>query len=96
MRERLQDPSLPALAGSAAGVLAGFAGIALAWWGASAELFAALETPWVLSGGVGGLLLVVVSAAMGALHLRRRAVARQLVLLHEAELLVHQLLVSRS
>jgi hypothetical protein len=96
MREKLQDPSLPALAGSLAGVLAGFAGILLAWWGSSDELFGSLETPWVVSGGLGGLLLVGVSATLGALHLRRRAVARELVLLDEAELLVHELLAGRS
>jgi len=96
MREGFQDPSLPAVAGSALGVLAGFAAIVLAWWGASAELFAVLETPWVVSGGIGGLLLVGVSATLGALHLRRRSVARELVLLDEAELLVHDLLARRS
>ena len=92
MREKLQDPSAPVLAGSLMGVLAGFAGIVLAWLGASNELFGSLETPWLLSGGLGGLLLVGVSAVLGALHLRRRAVARELVLLDEAELIVHELL----
>jgi hypothetical protein len=96
MREKLDDPSLPVLTGSALGVLMGFAGILLAWWGASAELFAVLETPWLVSGGLGGLALVGVSATLGALHLRRRAVARELVLLDEAELLVHELLARRS
>ena len=94
-RRILDDPSLPAVAGSALVVLAGFGGILLGWWGASAELFGVLETPWLLSGGIGGLLLVAVGSVLLALHLRRRGVARELVLLDEAELIALELLARR-
>ena len=95
MRGRLQDPSLPAIAGSLVGVLAGFGLVLGAWAGASLELFSALQTPWLLSGGLGGLMVVGLSTALLCLHLRRRAVVRELVLLEEAELLALRLLEGR-
>jgi hypothetical protein len=95
LRQHLQDPSLPAVAGSVVGVLLGVGGILAAWAGASLELFAPLQTPWVLSAGLGGLMLVGLSTALLCLHLRRRAVVRELLLLEEAELVALRLLERR-
>jgi hypothetical protein len=85
------DPSLPAIAWSAAGVVGGFGCLLLAWLGSSTQLFAVLQTPWLASGGLIGLALIGVSATLLGLHLRRRALAQELVMFAEAERLARQL-----
>jgi len=91
MRRHFDDPSLPAIAMSAAGVLTGFLGLVLAWVGASRQLFAGLVTPWIASGALGGLAIAGLSTAVLAIHLRRRRVAVELALLDEARGIAEEL-----
>ena len=74
-----------------AGVVAGFVALALSWAGASRQLLLAAELPWVVSGAVTGLALIGLSSVGAALTWRRRAVAREVVLLDEALRLVQGL-----
>jgi hypothetical protein len=46
--------------------LAGFAVIGLGWWGASGTKYVYQEIPYVISGGIFGVALVVVGAALFA------------------------------
>ena len=46
--------------------LAGFAVIGLGWWGASGTKYVYQEIPYVISGGIFGIALVIVGAALFA------------------------------
>jgi hypothetical protein len=67
-----------------AGVVAGFVALGLSWAGASRQLLLAAELPWVVSGAVTGMGLIGLSSVLAALTWRRRAAAREVVLLDEA------------
>ena len=54
--------------------IAGFAVIGLGWWGASGTKYVYQEIPYVISGGIFGVALVIVGAALFA----RYSVARLL------------------
>lgn len=79
----------------AAGVAAGLGGVLTAWWGASAQLVAAAQLPWLVSGGLGGLALLALSVTLGGVTLRRRAVAREVVALDHALAAVRRMSVRR-
>jgi hypothetical protein len=86
-----QDPGLRAMLLPLAGVVAGFVALALSWGGASRQLLLAAELPWVVSGAVTGIGLIGLSATLAAVTWRRRAVAREVVLLDQALHLVQEL-----
>jgi hypothetical protein len=48
--------------------VAGFAIIALGWWGASGTKYTYQEIPYVISGGILGVALVIIGAALFARH----------------------------
>ena len=79
-----QDPGLRALVLPLAGVVAGFVALGLSWGGASRQLLLAAELPWVVSGAFAGIALIGLSSVSAALVWRRRAVAREVLLLDEA------------
>jgi hypothetical protein len=57
--------------------LAGFYAIVLGWQGAAAKSSAALQLPYVVSGGFGGLALIVFAAALLHLDVSRRLAAEE-------------------
>jgi hypothetical protein len=70
-----RDPALPGLALFAAIAVAGLGAIGLAWLIASRTLFVPHQVPAVVSGGLGGLALVVIGAGLFAVQDRRRLAA---------------------
>ncbi len=73
----LADASLRAAAGLALLVVAGFVVLGLAWHGAARTPYVPLETPWLISGGIGGLALVGMGLGAMSIHLSRRERAQQ-------------------
>lgn len=86
-----QDPGLRAMVLPLAGVVAGFVSLALSWGGASRQLLLAAELPWVVSGAITGVALIGASCVLAAVTWRRRAVAREVVLLDQALRIVQEL-----
>jgi len=85
------DPGTRALLLPLAGVVAGFVALGLSWLGASRQLLLAAELPWVVSGALTGVALIGFSSGLAALIWRRRAVAREVVLLDVALRIVQEL-----
>jgi MFS family permease len=69
------DPWLVSIGVLLAGVTTGFVAMVLAWRGAAARTSVADQVPFVVSGALGGLALVVVSLAVLIVQVRRRAEA---------------------
>ncbi|MDQ3878291.1 MAG: hypothetical protein M3290_08095 [Actinomycetota bacterium] len=65
---RLVDPLVMSCLVAAGLVLAGFAGIAFAWKGASATLFVPIQMAYVASGAIGGIGMIVLG--LGVLHVQ--------------------------
>jgi hypothetical protein len=67
-RERAQSllsgPALPSLLVFAGLILAGFAAMAIGWRVAARTLDVATQVPAIVSGGVGGLVLVVIGTGL--------------------------------
>jgi hypothetical protein len=66
------DPGVRAMAVLFVFVLAGFAGIALAWRGTAARLPVSLQLPFVLSAGLGGAALLGSAIVLLSVQLGRR------------------------
>lgn len=64
--------------------LAGFAGLGLAWHGASSTLAVYVQMPFLVSGGIGGLALAGTFSGLLAVHGERRAGASDRLWLEEA------------
>ncbi len=60
----LREPIAAAIATSVAVVVAGFALLAFAWYRAADEPDVAVQIPYVVSGGLGGLALIAVGAVL--------------------------------
>ena len=73
----VRDPAFPGVALLAIVMLAGFAVVLLAWSGAARTLFVALQVPHLVSGGLGGLALIGLGAALMDIQLGRRDAARE-------------------
>jgi membrane protein implicated in regulation of membrane protease activity len=69
------DPWLVSIGVLLAGVATGFGAMVLAWRGAAARTSVADQLPYVVSGAMGGLALVVFSLAALVVQVRRRAEA---------------------
>ena len=76
-RAALRDPATPGLAVMASLVIGGFGTIAYAWFGTARIVYAALQIPRVVSGGIGGLALIGVGVALFAVQVERRDAARE-------------------
>lgn len=72
-----RDPLAPGLALFAAIVLAGFVSIGLGWRVAARTLVVPFQVPALVSGGMGGLALVVLGAGLAHIQVGRRLAAQE-------------------
>ena len=84
IRPGLSDPQAVASWIAVAMIVAAFASFYIAWRGAAATLAVALQLPYAVSGGVGGLILLVTGASLLVIQARRRRHARERRLLEGA------------
>lgn len=75
MKRPLAGPALPSLLVFAGMVVAGFVSMGLAWRVAARTLDVADQVPAIISGGVGGLLLVVIGTALFVAQMGRVSAA---------------------
>jgi hypothetical protein len=98
--EWLADPVAPSLLLFAGVVLAGFVAIGIGWRVAARTLFVPFQTPALVSGGMGGLALVVMGAVLASTQSARRLAASEReateAVLDEAAALVEALRGRRS
>lgn len=71
----LQDPAAPSLTLFAALVVAGFVAIGIGWKVAARTLFVPFQTPALVSGGMGGLTLILLGAGLANVQAGRRLAA---------------------
>ena len=87
-----QDPAFSSLALFTGVVLAGFVSIAVGWKVAARTLFVPSQIPPLISGGLGGVALVLIGAGLLSVQSDRRAAALERAqtedLLDEASALV--------
>jgi len=72
-----RDPSAPSLAVFALVALGGFVMIGLGWRIAARTLFVPFQVPAILSGGLGGLALVMIGAGLLNAQATRRIAASE-------------------
>lgn len=75
----LRDPAAPSLLLFAGLVLAGFAAIGLGWRVAARTLSVPLQVPALVSGGLGGVALVLLGAGLVSTQAGRRLAAQERV-----------------
>jgi hypothetical protein len=75
LRLATADPWLVSVGVLVAAVGTGFVAMAIAWRGAAARISVAEQVPYIVSGAMGGLALVVFSLAVLVVQVRRRAEA---------------------
>ena len=73
----LQDPVVPSLMLFGSMIVAGFVAIFLGWKVAARTLVVSSQTPALVSGGLGGLLLVCVGSGLATVQVRRRLAAAE-------------------
>ena|SRR5438067_13835399 len=73
----LQDPLVPSLVLFGSMIVAGFAAIFVGWSVAARTLVVSSQTPALVSGGLGGLLLVCVGSSLMSVQIRRRFAAAE-------------------
>ncbi|MCU1602285.1 MAG: hypothetical protein JWO22_2994 [Frankiales bacterium] len=87
-----RDPATPSLALFAGVVLTGFVAIGLGWRVAARTLLVAAQVPALVSGALGGLVLVTLGAGLASVQSSRRLAATERaeteLLLDEAHALV--------
>jgi hypothetical protein len=92
MRRLTQDPAFASLALFAGVVLAGFLAIGFGWRVAARTLFVPAQVPALISGGLAGVALVLIGAALVSVQVERRSNALERAqtedLLDEASALV--------
>ena len=71
------DPFARSIAFAIVLILGGFAAIGLGWRGAARSLIVAEQLPFLISGGLGGLALIVAGAGMVAVQASRYWNARE-------------------
>ena len=74
---RTADPSATSLALFAAITLGGFVAIAAGWRVAARNVLVAFQVPALVSGGLGGLALIVIGAALASIQISRRFAATE-------------------
>lgn len=67
----MRDPALPGILLGLGFVAAGVALAVLSWAGVAGTLFVPLQTPYVVSGGIGGAALIVVGVLVASIQLDR-------------------------
>jgi hypothetical protein len=91
----LQDPAMPSLVLFAALIAAGFGAIYFGWKVAAGTLTVPFQVPAVVSGGMGGVALVLTGAGLARIQVGRRLAAIERAateaLLDEARALVREL-----
>lgn len=68
----LRDPALPGILVGLGFVAAGVALVGVAWTGVAGTLLVPLQTPYVVSGGLGGAGLIAVGVLVASIQLDRR------------------------
>jgi hypothetical protein len=95
-----RDPAAPSLALFAGLVIAGFVAIGLGWRVAARTLYVGLQVPAIVSGAIGGLVLVALGAGLANIQAGRRLAAAERadteLLLDEAHALVAAMKARRS
>lgn len=98
--EWTRDPAAPSLALFAGLVVAGFVAIGLGWRVAARTLYVALQMPAIVSGALGGVLLVALGTGLANIQAGRRLAAAERaeteLLLDEAHALVAAVKARRS
>ena len=96
----LRDPAAPSLLLFAGLVVAGFVTMGLGWRVAARTLFVPFQTPALVSGGLGGMALVLLGSGLLSIQSGRRLAAVERAatdrLLDEAALLVRHVTGERS
>lgn len=72
-----RDPVVPSLSLFSALVLGGFVAIGIGWKVAARTLFVPFQVPAVVSGGLGGLALVILGAGLANVQVGRRLAAQE-------------------
>lgn len=72
-----RDPVAPSLFLYACLVVGGFVAIGLGWRVAARTLFVPFQVPALVSGGVGGVALIVMGAGLAATQVGRRLAAQE-------------------
>jgi hypothetical protein len=72
LRAAAEDPVLTTAAIATLFVFAAFAAFAAAWVGVSGTAVAGVQTAYLVSGGIGGLTLLVIGASLLHIQLTRR------------------------
>ena len=80
----MRDPALPGMVMMAVLIFAGFVALGFAWFMSARTVFVPLQLPAFVSGGLGGIALVGMGAALLDLQITRRDEARERRLAQEA------------
>lgn len=95
-----QDPAAPSLLLFAGLVVGGFVAIGLGWRVAARTLYVGLQVPAIVSGAIGGIVLVSIGAGFTSIQAGRRLAAAERaeteLLLDEAHALVVAMKARRS
>jgi hypothetical protein len=75
--EWTRDPLAPSLLLFGGIVLAGFVAIALGWRVAARTLVVPFQVPAMVSGGLGGLALIILGAGLASIQVGRRLAAEE-------------------
>lgn len=68
----IRDPALPGILLGLGFVAAGLALVGLAWAGVAGTLLVPLQTPYAVSGGIGGVALTVIGVLVASIQVDRR------------------------
>lgn len=80
----IRDPALPGMVLMAVLILTGLGALVFAWFSSARTLYVPLQIPALVSGGLGGIALVGMGAALLDLQITRRDAARERHLATEA------------
>jgi hypothetical protein len=75
--EWTRDPAAPSLVLYVCLVVGGFVAIGLGWRAAARTLFVPFQVPALVSGGIGGVALIVLGAGLAATQVGRRLAAQE-------------------
>jgi hypothetical protein len=98
--EWTRDPAAPSLGLFAGLVVGGFVAIFLGWKVAARTLYVGLQVPAIVSGAIGGLVLIALGAGFASIQAGRRLAAEERLetdlLIDEAQALVSAVKARRS